>query len=192
MKNITIMHVQAPRRLFTVDEFHQMANASIFREDDRVEILAGEIVQMAPIGSRHAACVDRLNRFMHERLGRECIVRVQNPVRLDDYSEPQPDLALVKPREDFYSAAHPTAADVLVVIEVADTSADADRAEKVPLYARSRIPETWIVDLDRRVIDVYDRAEINGYQEHRRFGAGDKLSSPVVPALTLSAADVLG
>ena len=186
------MAVQARRRLFTIDEFHRMAAAGIFREDDRVELLAGEIVQKTPIGSRHAACVSRLNRLLYERLGSECIVRVQDPIRLDDYSEPQPDLAVVKPRGDFYSDAHPTAAEVLLVIEVADTSADADRGEKAPLYARSRIPETWIVDLDGRVVDVYTRPHMTGYQQHQRFGSGDRLSSERLPALTLSVADLVG
>jgi Uma2 family endonuclease len=190
--DITPMPVQAPRRLFSVDEFHQMADAGIFREDDHVELLAGEIVQMTPIGSRHAACVSRLNRLLHERLGHECIVRVQDPIRLDDYSEPQPDVAVVKPRGDFYSGAHPTAADVLLVIEVADTSAEADRSEKAPLYARSRIPETWIVDLDGRVVDVYNRPDMNVYQQHQRFGPEDHISPVNVPALTLSVADVVG
>jgi len=185
------MPVQAPRRLFSVNEFHEMADAGIFREDDRVELLAGEIVEMTPIGSRHAACVSRLNRLLHAQLGPECIVRVQDPVRLDDYSEPQPDMAVVKPRGDFYSGAHPTAADVLLVIEVADTYADADRGEKAPLYARSRIPETWIVDLDGHVVDVYGRPDINGYQQHQRFGPEDHLSSVKMPALTLSVADVV-
>lgn len=168
-----------------------MADAGIFGEDDRVELLAGEIVEMTPIGSRHAACVSRLNRLLSQRLGEEYIVRVQDPVRLDDHSEPQPDVAVVKARRDFYRDAHPGPTDVLLAIEVADTSADTDRAEKVPLYSGAAIPEAWVVDLSSRVIDVYRQPARDGYRQHVRIGAGDQLTSVSVPLLSLPAADVL-
>jgi len=185
------MPVQAPKRLFTVSEFYQMADAGIFSEDDRVELLAGEIVEMSPIGSRHAASVNRLHRIFHDRLGSSVIVSVQNPVRLDDYSEPQPDIAVVRFREDFYRDAHPGPADVLLIVEVADTSADVDRAVKVPLYARAAIPEVWVVDLSGRHVDVYQEPHRDGYRQHSRIGPGDQLTSVSVPVLSLPAADVL-
>lgn len=119
------MGVQLARRLFTVQEYYQMAQAGILTEDDRVELLDGEIVQMTPIGSRHADCIDRLTQLLVERVARRAIVRVQNPVRLGERSEPQPDLSLVKPHRN-YAAAHPGAEDVLLLLEVADTSAETE------------------------------------------------------------------
>jgi len=185
------MAVQAPRRLFTVGEFYQMADAGIFSEDDRVELLAGEIVEMSPIGSRHASCVDRLARSLHQQAGSSLIVRTQSPVRLDDHSEPQPDIAVIRYREDFYRDAHPGPADVLLIVEVADTSVDVDRGVKVPLYARAGIPEVWVVDLSDRFVDVYQDPHRDGYRQHRRIGPRDQLTSVSVPALSLPAADVL-
>lgn len=135
------MSVQLLRRSFTVEEYHRMAEAGILREDDRVELLEGEIVEMTPIGSRHAACVDRLNQLGVRGVGPRAIVRVQSPVRLGERSEPQPDLTLLRARPDFYAHAHPGPADVLLIIEVAEASADADRTVKMPLYARAAIPE---------------------------------------------------
>jgi Uma2 family endonuclease len=189
---MTAIPVHTPRRLFTVHEFYRMADAGIFQEDDRVELLAGEIVEMTPIGSRHAACVGQLNRLLHKLLTDDVFVRVQDPIRLDDYSEPQPDIVIVRTRSDFYRTAHPTAADVLLVIEVADASADTDRSVKVPLYASARIPETWIVDLNGRVIDVYRRPDVNGYKEHLRLASGADLTAAQIADLTVSVSEVLG
>ena len=186
------MPVQAPRRLFTVRDFYQMAEAGIFRDDDRVELLAGEVVEMTPIGSRHAACVDRLHRMLHDRLVESSvIVRVQNPIRLEEHSEPQPDLAVIRFRSDFYRDAHPGPGDVLLVIEVADTSADVDREVKVPLYAQAGIPEVWVVDLAARAVDVYREASPQGYRHHRRMGPGDGLSPDQLPSLQVAVSDVV-
>ena len=118
-----------------------MAEAGILTADDRVELLDGEIVEKTPIGSRHAAAVDRLTNALTRTLADRAIVRVQNPIRLSERSELQPDLALLRPRPDFYEHAHPGPADVVLVIEVAETSGDVDRLVKVPLYARAGIPE---------------------------------------------------
>jgi Uma2 family endonuclease len=142
-----VMGVQLARRLFTVAEYHKMAEAGILSEDDRVELLEGEIVAMSPIGSRHAGLVNRLNRLFSQRAGDQVVVSVQNPVRLGGYSEPQPDLALLRPRADFYTSSHPGPEDVLLAVEVAETSAAVDREVKVPLYARFGVPEVWLVDL---------------------------------------------
>lgn len=185
------MPVQAPRRLFSVRDFYQMAEAGIFDEGDRVELLAGEIVEMTPIGSRHAACVNRLHRMFHDRLGSSAIVSVQNPVRLDDHSEPQPDVTVVRSREDFYRDAHPGPPDVLLVVEVADTSADIDRQVKVPLYARAGIPEVWVIDLEGRFVDVYQQPHRDGYRQHLRIGPGDHLTSASLPVLRFPSADLL-
>lgn len=185
------MPVQAPRRLFTVDQFHQMAEAAIFGEDDRVELLAGEIVDMTPIGSRHAACVTRLTHLFGPHAAEAFLLRIQHPVQLDDYSEPQPDVAVVKVRSDFYRDAHPRPADVLLLIEVADTSVEIDRAEKIPLYAASGVPEVWIVDLNAEHVDVYRDPASGGYRTHETVVRGGSLRPAALSQIELSADDVI-
>jgi len=185
------MPVQAPRRLFTVDEYHRMGEAGVFTEDDRIELLAGEIVVMTPIGSRHASCVSRLNRLFSRQLGDDSLVRIQDPVQLDDYSEPEPDVVVVKARDDFYDGAHPRASDVLLLIEVADTSAASDRAEKIPLYARSGVPEVWIVDLNTNQVDVYRGPSRDRYQEHQTVGRDGLLRPAALPQIELAVADII-
>ncbi|RMF89709.1 MAG: Uma2 family endonuclease [Nitrospinota bacterium] len=186
------MSVQLARRLFTVEEYHQMARAGILTEDDRVELIEGEIVEMAPLGSRHAACVDRLTQLFVERLGRQAIVRVQSPIRVGEYSEPQPDLTLLRPRSDFYATAHPTPRDVLLVVEVAETSTDYDREIKGPLYARAGIPEIWLVDLSRGIVEIYRQPTVQGYQVVEQRGPNTHLTLAVLPSLTLSVDEILG
>ena len=182
---------QVRKRLFTVDEYHQMARAGILLEDDRVELLDGEIVEMAPIGSRHAACVTRLATLFF-RVQERGIVWVQNPIRLGERLEPQPDLALLKPRADFYAPAHPGPEDVLLVVEVAETSVDYDREAKLPLYARAGISEVWLVDLQGGSVEVYRRPSPRGYKVHRQIRRGQSLSPQSFPDLTLSADDIFG
>lgn len=132
-----------------------MGEAGIFHEDDRVELIDGEIVEMSPIGDRHLACVNKLNRLLSSRVGERAIVSVQNPIRLRGDAEPQPDVALLRPRADFYATGGQRASDVLLVIEVADTSLAYDLGVKVPLYERSGIGEVWVVDLERLRVHVF-------------------------------------
>jgi Uma2 family endonuclease len=143
----------APHR-FTVDDYHAMARAGVLRDDDRVELIEGEIVDMTPIGSRHAAVVDLLTRWLVMGCGTRAIVRVQGPVRLGAHSEPQPDLLVLEPRDDFYQRKPPTGDDVLLLIEVADSSLQYDQAVKLPLYARAGVREVWLVDLVRDEVNV--------------------------------------
>ena len=185
------MPVQVARRLFTVHEYYKMAQAGILHEDDRVELIEGEIVEMAPIGSRHAACVNRLNSTLSQSLGERAIVGVQNPIRLSEHSEPQPDLALLRAHPDFYSDAHPGPEDVLLVIEVADTTEDYDRGVKMPLYARSGILEAWLVDLAGGIIEVYRGPTPEGYQEVQRVQRGEGISVQAFPDVALAADEVL-
>lgn len=182
---------QVTRRKFTVEEYHLLARAGVLKEDDRVELLEGEIVEMSPIGSRHAACVDRLNRVF-SRLGERTIVRVQSPLRLGDLAEPQPDLALLRPRSDFYATAHPGPEDVLLVVEVAETSSDYDRQIKIPLYARWGIPEAWLVDLDQDRVEVHRDPSPEGYRDVRAINRSEALAPVAFPDLDLRAQDVLG
>ena len=184
--------IAARRRPFTVGEYYRMAEADILTEEDRVELIAGQIVAMSPIGSRHAACVDRLNGLLHRQSEQAFIVRVQSPIALDAYSEPEPDLVLLRPRADFYAEAHPSVADVLLAVEVADTSVDYDREVKLPLYAQAGLPEVWLIDLQESRIEVYARPQGGAYQQRIEVIADATLTSLTIPQLALAAADLLG
>ncbi|HKS39242.1 MAG TPA: Uma2 family endonuclease, partial [Blastocatellia bacterium] len=135
---------------------------------------------------------NRLNSILNRKVGDFAIVSVQNPVRLNDFSEPEPDITLLKPRDDFYSQSHPTAADVLLVIEVAETSVEYDRSVKMPLYARAGIPETWLVNLPKEIIEIYTQPKNGKYQKVQRLKRGKLLASPTVTGLSISADDILG
>lgn len=180
------------RRLFTADEYLRMGEAGILHEDDRLELIEGEIVALNPIGSRHAACVNRLNTLTNQQVMGRAIVSIQNPVLLPDNSDPEPDVAVLRRREDFYAKSHPTPDDVLLLIEVSDTTLRYDREVKLPLYARAGISEVWIVDLRRQEILTYSRPEGGVYAEVGRIGRGGSLASRTVPGLTLSVGGVLG
>ena len=186
------MAVVAERRRFTVDEYYRMAEAGILTEDDRVELLEGEVFQMSPIGSRHAACVGRLTHILPSRLGGRAIVWVQNPLRLDVYNEPQPDVALLRPRDDFYASSHPGPGDVLLVVEVVETTASYDRSLKVPLYARFGVPEVWLVDLNAETVEVYRGPSASGYQDIRYLGRGETLAPAAFPDVAIPVDAVLG
>jgi len=184
--------IAARRRPFTVGEYYRMAEADILTEEDRVELIAGQIVAMSPIGSRHAACVKRLNLLLGKMAGDSLLIGVQDPIRLDAYSAPEPDLVLLRPRADFYAAAHPSAADVLLAVEVADTSADYYREVKLPLYAQASLPEVWLIDLQKSYIEVYARPQGGAYQQRVEVTADATLTSATIPQLALAAADLLG
>lgn len=169
-----------------------MAAAGVFTEDDRVELIEGEIIEMNPIGSRHAACVGRLTESLGQMVGGKAIVWVQNPVQVDDYSEPLPDVALLKRRDDFYAQAKPQPADVLLIIEVSDSSVEYDRDIKLPLYARAGIPEMWLVNLPQETIEIYTQPFDGKYQEFRMVKRGESLTPKSIPALTINADVVLG
>ena len=186
------MAVEPARRRFTVDDYYRMAKAGILTDDDRVELIEGEIIQMSPIGSRHAGRVKTLNRLFAARFADVALVSVQDPLHLDDYSEPEPDVALLRPSSDNYTSAHPTAGDVFLVVEVADTSISFDRRTKVPLYARNNIPECWLVDLNRNLIVVYRDPTPRGYRTTRTVRPGQQLAPLAFPDRPLPVADILG
>ncbi len=178
-------------RRFTVEEYYRMAEAGILGEDDRVELLDGEIVQMSPIGSRHAGTVDRLGEALRQGAGTQAVVRVQNPIRLSETSEPQPDLCLLRPRADYYTGRHPGPDDVLLVIEVADASLRYDRDVKIPAYARAGVPEVWLFDLTGRRIYAYREPSGDGYRSVTELKAGDELSLATLRAVRVRASEVL-
>lgn len=186
------MDVRIARRLFTVDEYYRMAAAGILGPDDRVELIDGEIVEMSPIGIRHASCVDRIMALLIRRLGRRATVCGQNPVRLDIRSEPQPDIAVVSPRDDFYASGHPGPSDVLWLVEVADTTLAFDRRVKVPLYARAGVPELWIVDLEHDRVEVFADPAGGGYTASEVYGRGDRISPRALVRVTLRVEEILG
>jgi len=180
------------RRLFTREEYQAMARAGVFREDERVELLGGEIIVMAAIGNRHAACVLRLNTtFNTGRLSGRAMVQVQNPVAADPYSEPQPDLMLLAHRDDYYDFDHPGPGDVLLLVEVADSSLDYDRHTKVPYYALSGVREVWIVDLQADRIEAYSNLEAGNYRNMRRYVPGEKLAPSAFPDLEVAVAALI-
>jgi Uma2 family endonuclease len=187
------MSVQLERRYFNVDEYSRMSEAGIFSPDDRVELIEGEIVKMSPIGSLHAACVDRIvNTSLVQLAGRGVIIRVQSPIVLDNYSEPQPDISLLRSKADFYAYEHPKSVDVLMVIEVADSSVEIDRSVKIPLYAQAGIPEVVIVVLPEELIEFHVEAIGGQYQKVKILQRGDYLESTTIPNFRLSVDDILG
>jgi Uma2 family endonuclease len=186
------MSLQIVRRHFNVTEYYRMAAAGVFSEDDRVELIEGEIVEMNPIGSRHAACVGRLTKLLERLAGERSIVWVQNPVQVNDSSEPLPDVTLLKPRDDFYAQANPQSSDVLLIIEVADSSVEYDRDIKLPLYAQAGIPEVWLINLPKETIEIYTQPHNDTYQEIRVLKRGEPLVSKSVPNLVIDADNVLG
>lgn len=178
--------VTLQRRRFTVAEYARMLTAGILSEDDRVELIDGEVRVLSPIGPRHAALVDRLNRILVLLCATSAIVRVQSAMQLNDYTEPQPDLAVLQPRDDFYATAHPLAADVRLVIEVADTSIAYDRDEKLPRYALSGIPEAWLIDLNQQVVEQYTQPRNGKYRNKLTLERGDTVMAQSVSELRLS------
>ena len=179
------------RRRFTAEEYHKMGEAGILGRDERVELIEGEVVEMNPIGSRHAACVRRLTRLLSRQLGDDLLLDVQNPVRLNRGLEPQPDLAVVRARD--YGENLPGPKDVPLVIEVADTSLAYDRGVKLPIYVGAGIREVWLVDLAGGTVERHTGVSGGGYRFTVRAGRGEELRSETVPAgLSLQADDVLG
>lgn len=188
-----LMSAPVKKRLLTIDEYRRMGEAGIFHEDDRVELIRGEIYEMSPIGSRHTGCVRQLNQILNRKVGSQGIVDVQNPVCLEQQqSEPQPDLAVLRHQDDFYRSATPGPGDTLLVIEVSDSSLVYDRKVKVPLYAESGIPEAWIVDLEGETVIVYRQPSPEGYREMRTFRRGETTCAEALPELSVSVDEILG
>ena len=182
----------AVRHLFTVDEWHWMGDAGLFGEDARMELLDGEVIEMAPIGSPHAGGVNRLNQMLATEVGDRALIAVQNPVVLDDRSEPQPDIAVLHPRPDSYARSHPTPPEILLLVEVSDTNLGFDRDLKATAYARAAVREYWIVDLTSDQVVVMREPTPAGYQDIRSLGRGQELSIEALPDAILEVAQVLG
>ncbi|MEJ7765093.1 MAG: Uma2 family endonuclease [Acidimicrobiales bacterium] len=186
------MSVEPVRHLFTVEKYERMGEAGLFDERSRVELLGGEIIEMSPIGRGHAACVNRLTAVLTATLGDRFVVAVQNPLRLDDLSETQPDVVVLKPREDFYAAFHPRPEDTLLVIEVAETSLAWDRGTKRTRYAAAGVVEVWIVDLGAVTVEVATEPGPGGYARVLRRGRDETIEASAVPGLALIGAAITG
>jgi Uma2 family endonuclease len=174
----------APRRLLTVDEYHRMGEVGILTDDDRVELIEGELVAMAPIGSEHIASTNALNRLLVLAVGDRGIVSVGNPVRLNRHSEPQPDFAILKPRDD-YRKTLPRPEDTMLAVEVSNTSLEYDRKVKLALYARGGIPEVWIVNLEAQEVEVHRSPAADNYTSVTRAGRSDDLTIEALPGVLI-------
>jgi len=161
---------------FTVEQYHLMYEAGIFGDEDRYELINGEIITMSPIGRKHGAYVNRLVAAFTQKLGDRIVLSVQNSILLADRSQPQPDLAILKYRDDFYEEALPIPADILLIIEVADSSLEYDRDVKAPLYAAAGIPEMWLFDVNTKIITSFTQPSELGYKQIYRYTQGDRLS----------------
>jgi Uma2 family endonuclease len=179
-----------PRHKLSIDDFHQMGRAGILREGSRVELIDGELIDMAPIGSLHASVVSTLSMFFARQVGELAIVSTQNPVSLPPDNEPQPDVALLKPCTDRYRDALPTAADVLLVIEVADTTVEYDREIKLPLYARHSIPEVWLIDLKSGTFEMYREPTPKGYRKLLTPDRGETMTPAQVDKVRLPLSEI--
>jgi Uma2 family endonuclease len=178
------------RRKLSVDDFHRMGEAGILHEDDRIELIDGEMIEMAPIGVLHASVVNELSQMLNAALGRLAIVSVQNPIALPPLNEPQPDIAVLKPRSDKYRHALPSAADVLLLIEVADTTLLYDREIKMPLYARHGIAEAWLVDLQAEAVMIHREPSAQGYVRVFTQPANESISPQLLPNVEVDLAQL--
>lgn len=169
------MAVQTQKKLFTVDDYYKMAEVGILEPGDRVELIHGEILKKSPVKSFHASIVDNLHDLLLLLLREKAIIRSQNPIHIDNYSEPEPDLAIAHFYTHKYRHQHPSPADVYFLIEVADTTLQKDRKIKLPLYAEAGIAEVWIVNLKNRTVEVYTHPLDGTYQELSTLKTGDVL-----------------
>ena len=186
------MQIEATKKRFTVDEYYRMAEVGILSENDRTELIEGEIIQMSPIGDPHLNAVNRATMIFARGIGDKVVVSVQNPSHMDRYNEPQPDVVLIRPREDFYGSGKPDPDDVVLLIEVSDTSLRFDQRVKVPIYARNGIREVWIVDLQAEAIRVYREPKGNTYASIETRERNATISPQAFPDFSLKVSDLIG
>ncbi|MGI8905171.1 MAG: Uma2 family endonuclease [Candidatus Sumerlaeaceae bacterium] len=179
------------RRAFTVHEYHRMGETGVLTPEDRTELIDGDIVQMTPMGSRHAGIVATLNKYFVEQAKERYILFPQLPVRLGTFSEPQPDLLLLKARKDFYTSALPTSQDVLLIIEVSESSLKFDHSVKIPLYAKHGVKEVWIIDAGAGKVEVYRKPGKMGYLEVRTYKRGDSITLSQIKGMNVAVSEFL-
>ena len=180
------------KKLFTRDEYHRIWDAGILPEEGRFELIRGEIIEMPPAKPPHSGRVNRLNHLFMSRLGETVIVSVQNPAIIDDFSEPSPDLTLLKPREDFYTSKHPLPEDVLLAVEISHTTVRYDSKIKAPLYAEAGIREYWQLDVKKEVLVVRTQPAEGGYLRTEVLLRGQTVRLQALPAIVFSIHEILG
>ncbi len=181
-----------PRRRFTVEEYEQLVQVGILADDERVELLEGELIEMSPINLSHVLAVNRLTHLLALRLAQRAVLSIQNPVRLTKRTMPQPDVALWRLQQDEYRSGLPGPEDILLIIEVADSSIEYDRGGKSLLYARAGIQEYWIVNLPEKVLEVHRQPREGLYRSILRLTTGDEVDLLAFPDATFSVAAILG
>lgn len=180
-----------PRHRITVDDYYRMAEVGILPPDAQVELIEGEIIDLAPMGPRHGGTITQLNQLLKDAVGERAHALVRLVIRLSDISEPQPDFALVKPRPDFYKKKHPGPADTFLIIEVSESSLRYDLQVKAPLYARHGVPEYWIIDLNGRQITFFRSPESGQYADVTSTGAPGVVAPMALPDVQIDLTDVL-
>jgi Uma2 family endonuclease len=181
------MAIEVSRRRFTVHEYHRMVDAGILCEDDRVELIRGEVLKMSPIGPRHSAAVLRATQALVRMVGDRAIVGVQGSIRLDEYDEPQPDIYLLRPKDDFYASGHAGPSDIFLIVEMADSSLEYDQTVKMQLYAETGVPEYWIADIRNDAIIAYTARSKDGYRTVRTFHRGSTIVPEQLPGIVIPA-----
>src|SRR5262245_5767545 len=185
------MSLTRTRYQFSVDEYEQMIEFGILDENSRVELIRGEVIQKMPVGDRHIGCVNRCNKVFGRAIGDRTILSIQNPIRLGD-SEPEPDVSLLKPRPDFYDSGKAHATDVMLVVEVADTSLEYDRDVKGPLYAEAGIVEYWILNLNDDTLEVHRGPRPDGtYADSQVLRRGQQIEIAALPGVTIRIVELL-
>jgi Uma2 family endonuclease len=183
--------VNPTKHLTNLDEWQRMGEANIFPLNSHIELIDGEILEMAPIGFNHAGHINRLVKLLTKLIPDEVITSVQNPLQLGDLSEPEPDFMLLKPNADYYSSRHPVANDVLLLIEVADSSFKFDQTHKLRLYALHNVPEYWLLNLNNSCLEVYRKPHGEVYAEKTTLYSGDSITLSQLPDISIQIADIL-
>jgi Uma2 family endonuclease len=186
------MQIETTKKRFTVEDYYRMAEAGILKADDRVELIEGEVVEMSPIGNPHGVVTDRVNMIFARGLGDKVVVGVQRPVRINRYNELQPDVVLIRPREHFYGTRHPRPEDVVLLIELSDTTLRKDQLVKLPIYAASGIPEAWIIDINGDAIQTYREPQHGLYLKTATARRGQMVSPAAFPEFMTRVEDLLG
>jgi Uma2 family endonuclease len=179
------------RKRFTADQYQRMGQVGILLEGDRVELIDGEVVAMTPIGPRHNASVAQTNRALVRAAGDDAIVLPQGSVRLDLYYEPQPDIVLLRPRSDFYASRHAGPDDILLIVEIAESSIEYDRDVKAPIYAAAGIPEYWVIDLNTKLVWRDSSPERGEYQSVEQYSRGQSIAPLLLPTCVIAVDEVL-
>ncbi len=178
------------RMRITTDRYQKMVATGVLTKYDRIELIEGEMLNMAPIGPKHATVADRLARLFMLAVHDAAIVSCGRPVNLGDFSDPQPDVMLLKPRLDDYGNAHPNAADVLLLIEVSDSTLTFDQSTKLSLYARYGVSEYWVVDVEGKRIVVYREPAAKGYVRKLEFSAPNAISPQAFPDVEVAVREI--